>query len=101
MYGRLWTPIMLNTDFRDMLCLFNEEGVEYFVVGAWALAAYGLPRATGDIDLWVHGTPGNALRVMRALRRYGAPLADVSEADFDHTGPGLHIGVPPFRVDVL
>jgi hypothetical protein len=43
----------MNPDFRDILSCFNAEGAEYLVVGAYALAAHGLPRATGDIDLWV------------------------------------------------
>ena len=42
---------MLNPDYRDILSIFNEEKVEYLVVGAYALAAHGLPRAIGDIDL--------------------------------------------------
>lgn len=44
---------MLNPDYRDMLLQLNEEKAEYLIVGAYALAAHGLPRATGDIDLWV------------------------------------------------
>ena len=55
----------LNPDFRDILLSFNAESVEYLVVGAYALAAHGLPRATGDIDLRVGPTPGNARRVAR------------------------------------
>ncbi len=50
----------LNRDFRDVLSWFNAERVEYMVVGAFALAAHGLPRATGDIDLWVRPSPDNA-----------------------------------------
>ena len=44
---------MLNPDFAEMLSLLGEENVEYLLVGAYALGAHGLPRATGDIDLWV------------------------------------------------
>jgi hypothetical protein len=57
----------LNADFRDVLSCFNAGSVEYLVVGAYALAAHGLPRATGDIDLWVRATPENAQRVADAL----------------------------------
>jgi hypothetical protein len=62
---------MLNPDFRDILSEFNAEGVEYLLVGAYALAAHGLPRATGDIDLWVRPSAGNAERVWRAGRSCG------------------------------
>jgi hypothetical protein len=52
----------VNPDFRDILSAFAAEDVEFMVVGAYALAAHGLPRATGDIDLWV-GTAGENLGV--------------------------------------
>ena len=55
----------LNRDVRDILSSFNAERVEYMVVGAYALAAHDLPRATGDIDLWVRPSPDNAQRVER------------------------------------
>lgn len=92
---------MLNPDFHDILSSFGAESVEYLVVGAYALAAHGLPRATGDLDLWVNATPENAGRVRRALERFGAPLEGVSEADLATPDNVLQIGVPPRRVDVL
>lgn len=60
---------MLNPDFREMLSAFIEEGVEFLVVGAYALAAHGVPRATGDLDCWIRRSEDNAARVMRALGR--------------------------------
>ena len=71
------------------------------MVGAYALAFYGRPRATGDLDVWVEATPDNATRVVRGLRGFGAPLAGVSEADFATPGVVYKIGVPPGRIDVL
>jgi hypothetical protein len=91
----------LNTDFRDLLSVFNAHGVEYLVVGAYALAAHGRVRATGDIDLWVRATPENASRVMKALTAFGAPLLDLSEADLSQAGLVFQIGVAPIRIDVL
>ena len=73
---------LLNPDFRDILSLFNEEKVDYLVVGAYALAFHGLPRATGDIDLWVGCSSENAPRIRRALSRFGAPLSGVEVDDF-------------------
>jgi hypothetical protein len=88
-------------DFRDLLAEFNAHGVEFLVVGAHALAAHGLIRATKDLDLWVRPEPTNAKRVLAALRAFGAPLWDLTVEDL--SGPGLifQIGVPPIRVDVL
>jgi hypothetical protein len=91
----------LNPDFRDILSSFDAEGVEYLVVGGYALAAHGLPRATGDIDLWVRATPENASRVHRALIAFGAPADRFQEADFASDDLILQIGVPPSRVDVI
>ena len=54
---------LLNPDFRDILSIFNEEKVEYLVIGAYALAAHGNPRATKDLDLWIRCSDDNAERV--------------------------------------
>ena len=92
---------MLNPDFRDMLsCLIDEEA-EFIIVGAYALAAHGLPRATGDIDIWVRNSRGNAPKVVRALVRFGAPTSNLSEADFTSPDMVVQIGVEPCRIDLL
>ena len=61
-------------DFRDMLTLLKKHGAEFQVVGAHALAVYDLPRATGDLDLWVRADGENGPRVWSALVAFGAPL---------------------------
>lgn len=91
----------MNPDFYDMLSAFTAEGVEYLLVGAQALAVHGVPRATGDLDLWVRATPDNARRVLAALRRFGAPLDQVSEADFASEDVVFQIGVAPRRIDLV
>jgi hypothetical protein len=92
---------MMNPDFRDLLAEFNASGVEFLIVGAHALAAHGHIRATKDIDLWVRPDPANASRVMSALRRFGAPLQDLSEADLARPGLIFQIGIPPIRIDIV
>jgi len=91
----------LNPDFLDILSAFSEERVEFLVVGAYALAVHGLPRATGDIDLWVRPTRDNARRVRAALARFGAPIGNLSEQDLVTRGTVFQIGVAPRRIDVL
>ncbi len=91
----------MNPDFRDLLSAFSAHGVEYLVVGAYALAAYGRIRATGDIDVWIRPTVGNARQVMRALKDFGAPLHDLQEADLCEPGVVFQIGVVPVRIDIL
>jgi hypothetical protein len=91
----------MNPDFVDLLRAFTEANVRFLVVGAYALALHGRPRATGDLDVWIDATPENAIQVMRALAAFGAPLADISAADFAHEGVVYQIGVPPGRIDIL
>ena len=69
---------MLNPHFKAMLSALREEGVEFLVVGAYELAAHGVPRATGDLDFWVRTVEENAERLMRALDRFGAPTDGLS-----------------------
>ena len=92
---------LLNPDYKDILSAFSAEKVEYMLVGAYALAAHGLPRATGDIDLWIRSTPENAHRVWGALAAFGAPLDGLTEEDFLGADVVLQIGVAPCRIDVV
>ena len=57
----------LPADFRDLLGLFESEGVEFLLVGGLALAVHAEPRATKDMDLWVRASPENARRLATAL----------------------------------
>jgi hypothetical protein len=91
----------LSPDFRDLLYVFNAHGVEYLVVGAYALAAHGRVRATGDLDVWVKPESANAVRVMKALTVFGAPLHDLTQDDLIQPGVVFQVGVAPLRIDVL
>jgi hypothetical protein len=91
----------MNSDFRDLLSVFNANRVEYLIVGAYALAAHGRVRATGDIDIWVKAAPENAPRVIKALTEFGAPLHDLNENDLTHPGLVFQIGIAPLRIDIL
>jgi hypothetical protein len=91
----------MNPDFVDLLRSFAAADVRFLVVGAYALAHHGRPRATGDLDVWVDPTPANAKRVMEALAAFGAPLTEIAESDFAQPGVVFQIGVPPGRIDVL
>jgi hypothetical protein len=93
----------LNEDFRDLLVLLADAGVEFVIVGAYALAFHGAPRASGDIDLFVRPSAVNAGLVFDVLVRFGAPLraAGVTAADFTQPGAVYQIGLPPRRIDLL
>lgn len=93
----------LNPDFADMLHALVESNVEFVVVGAHAMAMHGMPRATGDLDIFVRPSPENAARVLDALRAFGAPLDAHGVTLHDLTTPGTvyQLGLPPRRIDLL
>ena len=91
----------MSNDFRDLLCQFNAHDVEFLIVGAHALAVHGHVRATKDMDVWVRPEQSNAVRVLRALAAFGAPLYDLTADDLATPGVGFQIGVAPIRIDVL
>ena len=91
----------LSPDFRDLLSELCAAEARFLIVGGYAVAFHGRPRATKDLDVWVDATKDNAPRVMSALRAFGAPLHGLVERDLEAPGVGLQIGVPPVRIDVL
>jgi hypothetical protein len=92
---------MLNEDYKDILRVLSVEKVKYLLVGAYAMAAHGYPRSTLDIDFWIMQSPENAEAVMRALRRFGAPLHDLTAEDLQRNGTIFQIGIAPRRIDII
>ena len=80
---------------------FIDHEVRFLVVGGYALAVHGHPRATGDLDVWVECTASNAERVYAALRVFGAPLGDLRKHDLATPGTVFQIGLAPFLIDIL
>lgn len=92
---------MLNPDFKEMLSCLKDEEVDFLIVGAYALAAHGFPRATGDLDIWVRNSFENAEKVMRAVVKFGAPTSNLSVEDFTAPDMIVQLGVEPCRIDLL
>jgi hypothetical protein len=92
---------MLNEDYKDMLQALSDENVSFLLVGAYAMAAHGYPRATLDIEIWVMPSPQNADAVLRALNRFGAPLHNLNKEDLQNDGTIFQIGVAPRRIDII
>ena len=91
----------IQQDFKDLLKCFSEHGVEFIIVGGYALAYHGAPRFTGDLDLFIHSSPDNAKRVLRALDQFGFSFPNLSEDDFRSPGKVIQLGVPPIRIDLI
>ncbi len=92
---------MLSEDFRDFLRLLNEHGVRYLVVGAFAVAAHGYPRNTGDIDIWIERTPENARKMIAVLKDFGFGSPNLTDSDFLQPDQVIQLGFPPNRIDLL
>lgn len=93
----------MNPDFYDFLAALLAEEARFLVVGAHALAVHGVPRATGDIDIWIDRTPANVAGVWRALAAFGAPTGALGVQATDLQVPDMvvQIGLPPRRIDLL
>lgn len=91
----------LNPDYKDLFRILNEEQVDYLVVGAHAVIFYTEPRFTKDLDILVRPTRANAEKVWQALKRFGAPLRDITVDDFTREDMVYQIGIAPNRVDIL
>jgi len=91
----------LSPDLSELLGLFHKHSVEYVVIGAYALAFYGAPRFTGDLDLLVKADRENAERIMLALDAFGFGTTGLTASDFIGADRVVQLGHPPARVDIL
>jgi len=91
----------IQRDFKELFELLNAHKVEYVVVGGYAMAFHGAPRVTGDIDLFVRPDPGNAQRIIEALKEFGFESANLAAEDFQQPDGVIQLGVPPVRIDFL
>ena len=92
-----------NPHYKELLQLFNEFQVEYLIVGGFAVMKYGEPRYTKDLDVWVHNSQQNSVRVVEALKKFGAPLENdrIVAETFAEKQVVYQIGVAPVRIDIL
>lgn len=90
-------------DFHDVLIELVHSGARFLIVGAHALSAHGVPRATVDLDIWIRDDSENAQRVYAALAAFGAPLEalGLTPADFEQPAIVTQFGLPPLRIDVM
>jgi hypothetical protein len=91
----------LAPDFDEFIGFLTAHGVEFVVVGAYALAFHGAPRFTGDLDLLVRPTLDNATRLLTAIEAFGFPLRDLSPAAIVDRRRMLQMGVPPVQIHVM
>ena len=92
-----------NPHYKGLLQLLNEFEVEYLIVGGFAVMKYSEPRYTKDLDVWVHNSRQNSLRVVEALKKFGAPVDHdkVTAETFTDKQVVYQIGIAPVRIDIL
>ena len=95
------TTQTMDSNYIDMLKCLNKAGVDYIMVGGWAINLYGYIRATVDLDIWILPEKANAQKVYAALGEFGAPISDINPDDFAAEGIIFQIGVAPCRIDII
>ncbi len=91
----------MNSDFKELLQVLNELGVEYLVIGGYAVIHYAQPRYTKDIDIWLKPSAENSERILKAFYEFGLPILEATKDDFASEGLQFNIGVPPCQIDFL
>jgi len=91
----------IQPDFRELLRLFNAHKVNYLIVGAYALAFHGVPRYTGDIDIFIQPEPENSRRIIAALNEFGFASLGLTPEDFEKPDQIIQLGVPPVQINLI
>lgn len=91
----------LNTDWKQFVESLNSNGVEFLLVGAFAVAHHAMPRNTGDIDFFVRRDYENASRIIKAIEQFGFGSLQLKPEDFLSDDCVVQLGVPPRRIDLL
>lgn len=93
--------IRLPKDFKEFLQLLNSKRIEYLVIGGYAVALHGYPRATGDMDIWIAISENNACSLVEALKEFGFSLPKLQKRLFLEKGKVIRMGNPPLRIEIL
>jgi hypothetical protein len=59
--------MFVNSDFSDLLRIFNDNNVKYLVIEGYAVVQYAEPRFTKDLDVWISTNSENAESVYKAF----------------------------------
>ena len=92
---------ILPPDFSEFLRLLNAHRVDYLIVGGYAVAFHGHPRATADIDIWVPMREDTAQQLVTVLRAFGFDVPQLSTELFLRPDQVIRLGTPPLRIELL
>jgi len=88
-------------DFSEFLKLLNAHHVEYLLIGGFAVAMHGYPRATADMDVWVARRRSNGERIVACLREFGFDTPNLTPELFDEPDRIIRMGEAPLRIEIL
>jgi predicted nucleotidyltransferase len=88
-------------NFSEFLKLLNAHHVEYLLIGGFAVAIHGYPRATADMDVWVARNRANAERIVSCLREFGFDTPDLVPELFEDPERIIRMGEAPLRIEIL
>ena len=91
----------IQPDFKELLALLEKHGVDYMIVGGYAVAFHGHPRFTKDMDIFFSASRANVDNIIAALVEFGFPPTDLRPKAFLSEGNIITFGVAPVRVDFL
>jgi len=91
----------IQPDFEELLGLLEEHKIEYLIIGGYAVAFYGYPRFTKDIDIFYHISPANIQKLQKALLVFGFSFEELPEELFRSKGNIITFGVEPIRIDII
>jgi hypothetical protein len=93
--------LALPKDFKEFLRLLRAEGVEYLILGGWAVIYHGYPRTTADFDIWIAINPSNSERIVKVLREFGFDLPELSADLFLKEDQIVRMGMEPNRIEIM
>lgn len=95
--------IQFSKDFRDFLEILINNECEFMIIGGYALAFYGYPRFTGDLDIWINNNKNNANKLIKSLNDFGVKIPGLEAKDLTTNKPmtGLYFGREPYKIDII
>jgi predicted nucleotidyltransferase len=93
--------MIVNQDFREFIQSLNDNRVRYLVIGGYAVALYGYPRYTKDLDIWIEPNSENVANLLNALKQFGFGSLNLQISDFIMPDQVIQLGYPPNRIDLI
>jgi len=90
-----------NQEFREFVELLEFHGVNFVIIGGYAVFSHGYPRYTGDIDFLVEKSTDNAEKLVKVVNEFFGYQPHITEESFLDDDRMGQFGEPPYRIDIL